>query len=507
MTGFNETSLEGYSAELASGKRSPADLLKWSRDRIDKVEPGLHALNRDTLDAAKKNISNWQHDPDKPLAGIPYLLKDNICTEGIETNCSSKILEGFIPPYNATADSRVSDEGLQSIGKTNLDEFSMGSSTEYSAWGPTFNPYDLSRVPGGSSGGSAASVAAGYVPLALGSDTGGSVRQPAAFCGVVGLRPTYGRVSRWGLVAFASSLDQIGPITTTVRDSAIALSMIEGQDNLDSTLADKPKEDYLEKIEEDIDGLRVAVLDASFADWVDPRVKAVFDENVDWFKSKAGKVEEISLKSFELILAAYYTLAPSEASSNLARYDGIRYGPSVGIAPSGEDAAEDTSGNLLDFYCKNRSRGFGDEVTRRIMIGTFALSSGYYDAYYLRAKKVCSLVQSELAGLWKNFDILISPTAPTPPFKVGAYTGDPIDMYRSDLFVLLQPMAGCPAISVNGGWTEVNDDGKTSLKKSRCRNCFGKATTRLPIGIQISAPPFAEAALFRAARAFEREHN
>jgi aspartyl-tRNA(Asn)/glutamyl-tRNA(Gln) amidotransferase subunit A len=507
MAAFNERSLERCADELARGRLSPADLLNESTKRIEKVEKDLHALNRTTFDVAERDPNAWKHDPAMPFAGIPYVQKDNICTKGIATDCSSRILDGFVPPYDATADSRVREAGLRIIGKANMDEFAMGSSTEYSAWGSTKNPFDLTRVPGGSSGGSAASVAAGYAPLAFGTDTGGSVRQPAAFCGLVGLRPTYGRVSRWGLVAFASSLDQIGPITTTVRDSAVALSLIEGPDQWDSTLVNRPREDHLAEIEDGIKDLRVAVLDASFGDFVDPRVKSVIDDNVDWFKSRAKTVEEVSLKSFELLLAAYYIIAPSEASSNLARYDGIRYGPSVSIAHDGEKATSDSASGILDYYRKNRGQGFGPEVTRRILIGTFALSSGYYDAYYLRAQKVRTRVRTELDEIWKRFDVLICPTAPTPPFRLGACMQDPIDMYRADIFVLLQPMAGCPAMSVNGGWTELDDDGKTPLKKSKAKDCLGKPVSRLPIGLQITAPPFAESVLFRASRAFEREHT
>jgi aspartyl-tRNA(Asn)/glutamyl-tRNA(Gln) amidotransferase subunit A len=392
------------------------------------------------------------------------------------------------------------------IGKANMDEFGMGSSTEYSAWGPTLNPYDISRVAGGSSGGSAAAVASGCAPLAFGSDTGGSVRQPAAFCGLVGLRPTYGRVSRWGLVAFASSLDTIGPITTTVRDSAHVLSIMEGPDNHDSTLVHRPKEDYFAAIEKGVEELRIGVLDASFADSVDPRVKVVFEDNVKWFKGHAKTVKDIHLDTFDLVLAAYYIIAPSEASSNLARFDGVRYGPSVGIVPEGKPVDDNRASSLLDFYRKNRSRGFGPEVTRRILIGTFALSSGYYDAYYLRAQKVRTRVRAELEEIWKNVDVIISPTAPTPPFKLGANMQDPMDMYRGDIFVLPQAMAGCPAISINGGWTQLADDGKTPLNKTGEKDCLGNRASKLPIGLQITAPPFGEAMLFRAARAFEREH-
>ncbi len=505
--GYSDLSIEKLRAELEKGSVHPRDFIGECRKRIEKLQPVVNALNRDTIDKALEGIEDWRYDSELPFSGIPYVQKDNICTAGVETNCSSRILEGFAPPYAATADARALEAGFRLIGKANMDEFAMGSSTEYSAWGPALNPYDTSRVPGGSSGGSAVAVATGMAPFAFGSDTGGSVRQPAAFCGVVGLRPTYGRVSRWGLVAFASSLDQIGPITSTVRDAAHVLSIIEGPDNRDSTLVDGPMENYLATIEDGIDDLNVGVLDVGLADWVDERVRRVFQQNVEWFKGHAKSVREIHIDIFDLILAAYYIIAPSEASSNLARYDGVRFGPTVDITREGQDVDENTAADLLDFYRKNRSRGFGPEVTRRILIGTFALSSGYYDAYYLRAQKVRTRLRAELDEIWKSVDVFISPTAPTPPFKIGSALDDPMDMYKADVFVLLQPMAGCPAISINGGWTETDDDGKTALKRCREKDCMGKRVGRLPIGLQITAPPFAESVLFRAARAFEREHT
>lgn len=506
MKGFNELTIEGLKAELEKGKIKPRELLQRAKKQVDKIEPGLHALNRDTFDYAFDRV-DIESTEIQPFRGIPCIIKDNICTAGVPTNCSSKILDGFIPPYTATAVARLEESGFSLIGKANMDEFAMGSSTEYSAWGPGFNPFDVSRVPGGSSGGSAAAVAAGYAPFALGSDTGGSVRQPAAFCGNVGLRPTYGRVSRWGLIMYASSLDQIGPITSTVRDSAVALSIIEGPDNRDSTLVDSPKEDYLKNIENGVENLRVGVLDVGFADWVDDRVKAVFSDNVAWFKNRVKEVKEIKIDSFDLLLAAYYILAPSEASSNLARYDGIRFGPSVDFGDVKKDIDENTAGDLLDYYRKNRNQGFGPEVIRRILLGTFALSAGYYESYYLRAQKVRTRLRAELNKLFKEVDVIINPTTPSPPFKLGWAMDDPMDMYEADRFVLLQSMAGIPGISVNGGWTDLDDDHSTILKKSREKDCFGKPVTNLPIGLHISAPPFAESLLFQAARAFEREHS
>ncbi|MCX6646605.1 MAG: amidase family protein, partial [bacterium] len=348
MKRFNEITIENLKAELDSGEIKPRELLEKAKKRVDAVEPELNALNRDTFDRAGEQVKH-PPDYDQPYRGIPCIIKDNICTFGVQTNCSSKILDGFIPPYTATVDARVTEAGFLMVGKANMDEFGMGSSTEYSAWGPSCNPFDLSRVPGGSSGGSAAAVAAGYAAFALGSDTGGSVRQPAAFCGNVGLRPTYGRVSRYGLIMFASSLDQIGPITATVRGSARVLGIIEGPDKHDSTLVTTPAEDYLAHIEDGIEDLRVGVLNVSYADWVDERVKTVFSKNVNWFKDHAKSVKEVKINSFDTLLAAYYIIAPAEASSNLARYDGISYGPSVEIAGFGKDIDENNAAELLDF--------------------------------------------------------------------------------------------------------------------------------------------------------------
>ena len=502
---YNKDTIEKLRVSLEKGTVSPRELLDKCRKRIEEIEPSIKALNRTTFgEDSEHEDEGW--NPEKPYSGIPYVQKDNICTQGIETDCSSKILKGFKPPYAATADARIRDAGFKLVGKSNLDEFGMGSSTEYSAWGPTLNPFDISRVSGGSSGGSAAAVASGYAPLAFGSDTGGSVRQPAAFCGVVGVRPTYGRVSRWGLVAFASSLDTIGPIATTVRDAAIALSIIEGPDGKDSTLVHGRKQDYLENIEDGISGLRVGILDTGLADWVDPRVKSVFEENVEWFKGHAKSVKNVHLETFDLLLSAYYIIAPSEASSNLARFDGVRFGPSVAIAEHSKTKNPDAASGLLDYYRKNRSGGFGPEVTRRILIGTFALSSGYYDAYYLRAQKVRMKLRAEFDELWKDVDVIISPTTPTPAFKLGAKVGDPMEMYKSDVFVLPQSMAGCPAMSINGGFTSLADDG-TEISESGEKDCLGKKATKLPIGLQITASPFGEATMFRLARAFEREYG
>jgi len=507
MKGFNELSIEKLAYRFGKGELHLRELIRDCKQRIEKLEPSINALNRETFERASKGIESWNHDPGGPYVGLPYVQKDNICTADVPTDCSSKILQGFIPPYNATVDSRLLNSGFRLIGKANMDEFGMGSSTEYSAWGPTLNPFDISRVPGGSSGGSAAAVAAGFAPIAFGTDTGGSVRQPAAFCGNVGLRPTYGKVSRWGLIAFASSLDQIGPITTTVRDSAIALKIIEGVDHRDSTLLNFDKEDYLKTIEDGIGDLRVGVLDVGLADWVDPRVRSVHSKNIEWFKANAKEVTEVSINSFDMILAAYYTLAPSEASSNLARYDGIRYGKTVDLAETAGDVDDNTAGNLQDFYRKNRSQGFGPEVTRRILLGTFTLSAGYYEDFYVRAQKVRSKVKAELDAIFEGVDIIISPTTPTPPFRLGSALDDPMEMYKSDIFVLFQPLAGLPAITINGGWTDLDDDGVSKLLDSKRKDCYGNPVNHLPVGLQITTPAMMDSVLFRAARTFERDHS
>ena len=402
-----------------------------------------------------------------PLAGVPVALKDNMCTRGVPTTCASRILEGWLPPYNATVVDRLLDAGAIVVGKTNLDEFAMGSSTENSAWGPTRNPHDPSRVPGGSSGGSSAAVAAGMVPLALGSDTGGSIRQPAALCGVVGVKPTYGAVSRYGLVAFASSLDQIGPITTTVRDAALMLEVIGGHDPADSTSLNEPAPD-LSRLDGDVSDLRIGIV-TDLTDGVDADVERRLREAADALSAGGAKVEEVTIPTAKLGLSAYYLIAPAEASSNLARYDGTRYGLRV----EGADVDE--------MFVATRSKGFGAEVKRRIMLGTYALSAGYYDAYYGQAQRARTLMIREFASAYERFDVLLCPTAPTTAFELGAKTADPLAMYMSDVCTIPSDLTGDPAMSVP----------------------FGSGDDGLPIGVQVLAPARGEPVMFRVAAALE----
>lgn len=404
------------------------------------------------------------------LEGIPMALKDNLCTEGIRTTCSSKILENFIPPYSATVAERLQDAGAILLGKLNMDEFAMGSSTENSRFFPTHNPWDLERVPGGSSGGSVASVAADQAVYTLGSDTGGSIRQPAAFCGVVGLKPTYGVVSRYGLIAYASSLDQIGPITKTVEDNALVLNAIAGHDAKDSTSVPFNKPDYMQFLVNDIKGLRIGVPKEYFGQGMDPNVEKVIREGIKTLESLGAIVEECSLPNTEYAMPAYYLIAPAEASSNLARYDGVRYGHRA-------EGVED----VLGLFSKTRAEGFGSEVKRRIMLGTYALSAGYYDAYYVKAQKVRTLIKQDFDRAFEKFDVLLSPTAPTPAFRLGEKSGDPLTMYLSDVCTVPINLAGIPALSIPAGFV----DG-------------------LPVGLQLMGKHFDEGTLYRVAYTFEQ---
>jgi aspartyl-tRNA(Asn)/glutamyl-tRNA(Gln) amidotransferase subunit A len=402
--------------------------------------------------------------------GIPLAIKDNICTKGVRTTCSSRILENFIPPYESTVTSRLLKGGYVLVGKTNLDEFAMGSSTENSAFFITKNPWSLERVPGGSSGGSAAAVAADECIAALGSDTGGSIRQPASFCGVVGFKPTYGRVSRYGLVAFASSLDQIGPITKDVRDSAILMNIISGHDRCDSTSADRVVPDYTGDLGKDIKGLKAGVPREYFIEGMDREVEETIKQSIRQLESLGVEIVEISLPHTEYAVATYYLIATSEASSNLARYDGVKYGLRV----QGSD--------LMEMYMNTRSRGFGQEVKRRIMLGTFALSSGYYDAYYRKAQQVRTLITRDFERAFEKVDVILTPTSPTVAFRIGEKAEDPLQMYLSDIFTISINLAGVPAISVPCGFT--GED--------------------LPVGLQIIGKHFDEGTVLRTAYAFEQ---
>ncbi len=396
------------------------------------------------------------------LAGVPIAIKDNICVQKTKTTCSSKILENFVAPYDATVIRKLKQAGALLIGKTNLDEFAMGSSTENSAFGVTKNPWDTSRVPGGSSGGSASAVAARLAPLALGSDTGGSIRQPASFCGIVGLKPTYGRVSRFGLVAFASSLDQIGPFSINAEDSALLLKVISGKDPLDSTSSDRPVPDYPVELKKPLSGLKIGLPKEYFVKELDETINDKIRDAVRIYEKLGAQVKDISLPHTAYAVAVYYILAPSEASANLARYDGVRYGH------RSREAA-----NLIEMYEKSRDEGFGPEVKRRIMLGTYSLSSGYYDAYYSKAQKVRTIIREEFNQAFKEVDAILTPTVPTPAFKIGEKSSDPLQMYLSDIFTISCNLAGIPGISVPCGFTKES----------------------LPVGFQILGKPFDESTL------------
>ncbi|WP_309707125.1 Asp-tRNA(Asn)/Glu-tRNA(Gln) amidotransferase subunit GatA [Armatimonas sp.] len=407
-----------------------------------------------------------------PLAGVPVALKDNMCTVGVETTCASKILKGFVPPYDATVVKKLQAAGAITIGKTNLDEFAMGSSTENSALKLTHNPWNLSKVPGGSSGGSAAAVAADFAPLSLGSDTGGSIRQPASFCGVVGVKPTYGRVSRYGLVAFASSLDQIGPFAKNIEDAALVMNVLSGHDPHDSTSVPQAVPDYTKALTGDIKGLRIGVPTEYFAAGIVPEIRILVQSAIGVLRGLGAEVGECSLPHTEYTLPAYYIVAPAEASSNLARYDGVRYGHRTQKATS-----------HIDLFEKTREEGFGDEVKRRILIGTYALSAGYYDAFYLKAQQVRTLIQKDFEDAFQNFDVLITPTAPTTAFGIGEKTDDPLAMKLSDICTLSANLAGIPALS----------------------QCCGFDTHGLPVGMQLLGPSFSEELLFKVAHAYEQQ--
>jgi aspartyl-tRNA(Asn)/glutamyl-tRNA(Gln) amidotransferase subunit A len=410
-----------------------------------------------------------------PLTGVPVCIKDVMCTRGVRTTCSSRILENFVPPYDAHVTERLLEAGAVVVGKSNMDEFAMGSSTENSGFFPTHNPWDLGRVPGGSSGGSAAAVAAGECLFALGSDTGGSIRQPASLCGVVGLKPTYGRVSRFGLVAFASSLDQIGPLARDVRDCALALNFISGYDPRDSTSASLEVPDFTGALAGDLAGLRVGVPREYFPEDMDAGVRQVISEAVEVMEGLGAGVDwDVSLPSTPFALACYYVIAPSEASANLARYDGVKYGFSF-----------QEGGGMWENMDKTRELGFGDEVKRRIMLGTYALSAGYYDAYYLKAQKVRTLIRREFDAAFQDFDVLVNPVSPTPAFRLGEKVDDPFQMYLSDVCTLPINIAGLPAISVPAGFVD-GPDGQG-----------------LPVGLQVIGKPFDEATVLRVAYAFQ----
>jgi aspartyl-tRNA(Asn)/glutamyl-tRNA(Gln) amidotransferase subunit A len=460
---------------IKNGDVSSTQITRSVFSRIDEVEERVHSYIRlmkdEALTAAARADEDIKSGNIHPLTGIPVALKDIVCTKGIPTTCGSNILHNFVPPYNATVVEKLSAAGAVFVGKTNMDEFAMGSSTETSFFGPTRNPWDLERIPGGSSGGSATSVAADECIASIGSDTGGSIRQPAALCGVVGMKPTYGRVSRFGLIAFASSLDQIGPFTKDVEDCAIMMNVLAGYDPRESTSVMTEVPDYGQFIGRDISGWKVGIPKEYFVEGIDPEVSASINRAIDVVKKCGGKCIDISLPHTQYSVAVYYIIAPAEASSNLARYDGVKYGfRATGVR------------DLMEMYRKTRMEGFGEEVKRRIMIGTYALSAGYYDAYYGKASQVRALIRRDFDEAFRECDIILTPTTPTPAFKIGEKTDDPLQMYLSDIFTISTNLAGIPGISVPCGFTAAG----------------------LPIGVQFLAGHFEEGKLLQIASAFEK---
>ena len=467
--------------DVRAGRRAAAAVLAEHLARVDAAETDVHAFNLVLAEAARAGAEAIDalvaagRDPG-PLAGVPVALKDNMCTRGIPTTCSSKILDGWRPPYDATVVTRLAAAGAVLVGKTNLDEFAMGSSTENSAFGPTRNPHDIAKVPGGSSGGSAAAVAAGFAAASLGSDTGGSIRQPASLCGLVGVKPTYGSVSRYGLIAFASSLDQIGPFTHTVEDAALLLEVIAGHDAMDSTSLNAPAPSLVASARlgatEGVAGLRVGIVTELSGKGISADVLARVEVAAQRLRDAGATVDHVSVPSTVLGLSAYYLIAPAEASSNLARFDGVRFGlrvnPSDGV-------------NVQDMMAATRAAGFGPEVKRRIMLGTYALSAGYYDAYYGQAQKVRTLIINDFKRAYESFDVLLTPTSPTTAFAFGDKTADPMTMYINDVCTIPSNLSGDPAISVPCG---SGDDG-------------------MPVGVQLLGPALSEALLFRAAAVIE----
>lgn len=473
---ITELTVHELQEKIKNGELTTKEILQAYINRIDEKEKDVQAFVTTLTEEAEKKeevhkkIESGEIEGD--LAGIPIGIKDNICTKGIKTTCASKMLEDFISPYDATVMEKINDENMILLGKLNMDEFAMGGSTEHSYFKKTRNPWDLNRVPGGSSGGSASAVAAGMLPWALGSDTGGSIRQPASFCGVVGLKPTYGLVSRYGLVAFASSLDQIGPITKDVKDSAILLNIIAGHDKKDTTSVNIEKKDYVKALKNDVKGLKIGVPKEFLAEGTQPEVKKKIEEAIQIYKELGAVVEEISLDVAKYSLATYYIIACAEASSNLGRFDGIRYGY----------RAKDYK-DLNELFVKSRSEGFGDEVKRRIILGTYVLSSGYYDAYYKKAQKVRSLVMNEFNKAFQKYDVLLTPTSPTVAFKIGEKTSNPLEMYLSDICTVSVNIAGLPGISIPCGVDSNN----------------------MPIGMQLIGNKFQEETILNAAYTFEQK--
>ncbi|MFZ0889455.1 MAG: Asp-tRNA(Asn)/Glu-tRNA(Gln) amidotransferase subunit GatA [Candidatus Binataceae bacterium] len=471
---LNKFTIAEAQKRLRAREFSAVELTRACIQRIAVVEPRLHAFvtvcEREAIEQAEAAERRLAAGDAPPMCGIPVAVKDAYCTRGVRTTCCSRILESFVPPFDATVIAKLRAEGAVFVGKTNMDEFGMGSSTENSAFGTTRNPYDLERVAGGSSGGSAAAVAAGECIAALGEDTGGSIREPAAFCGVVGVKPTYSRVSRYGIVAYASSLDQVGPFARTARDAAIMMRSLAGVDPRDSTCSARPVPDYERALSGEVKGMRLGVPKEYFVEGMEREVESAVRGALAQYDAMGAKTVEISLPHTPYAIAAYYLIATAEASANLARYDGIRYGLRV------------EADNHIELYNKSRARGFGAEVKRRIMLGTFALSAGYYDAYYLKAQKVRTLIRRDFERAFERCDLVVTPTAPTTAFRLGEKMADPLQMYLSDIFTISVNLAGLPGMVIPCGYDSRN----------------------LPIGLQLIGAPFGEESIFRAADAYER---
>ena len=482
---------------IRSGARSAAEVCRDTLARIAAINPDLNAFNTIVGERAMARAEAIDREPDRwhdaPLAGVPIAVKDNLCTRGVRTTASSRMLEHYVPPYDATVVSRLERAGAVVVGKTNCDEFAMGSSNENSAFGPVHNPWALDRIPGGTSGGSAAAVAARLTPMALGSDTGGSIRQPAALCGVVGLKPTYGRVSRYGLIAHASSLDQIGPLTQTAYDAALTLGVLAGADPADATSAPEAVPDYTAALTGDVRGARIGVPRA-LLEGIDAEVSRAMDAALEVMQARGATIVDVELPHARYATPVYYLVSTAEASSNLARYDGVRYGfraEADGPANAGHD-------DLKSMYSRTRARGFGPEVKRRIMLGTYVLSAGYYDAYYLKAQQVRTLILRDYDQAFAHVDVVAMPTSPTPAVKIGERVSDPVQMYLLDIFTVSANLSGLPAISVPCGFTR----GPASPKSGGAASSEGGT---LPIGLQLMGRRFDEATLLRLADAYERD--
>jgi aspartyl-tRNA(Asn)/glutamyl-tRNA(Gln) amidotransferase subunit A len=479
-----ETTIREVREAIRSRARSAAEICRDALARIEATNPSLNAFNTVVADRAMARAQEIDRDPDRwrdaPLAGVPVALKDNLCTRGVRTTASSRMLEHYVPPYDATVVTRLERAGAVIVGKTNCDEFAMGSTNENSAFGPVHNPWALDRIPGGTSGGSAVAVAAGLTPMALGSDTGGSIRTPAAFCGVVGLKPTYGRVSRYGLIAHASSLDQIGPLARTVHDAALTLGVLAGPDPADATSAAEPVPDYTAALTGDVRGVRIGVPRALF-DGIDAEVSRATDAALDVLKARGATLVDVDLPHARYATPVYYLVSTAEASSNLARYDGVRYGFRADPGPGTGDQG------LRAMYARTRAQGFGPEVKRRIMLGTYVLSAGYYDAYYLKAQQARTLILRDYDEAFTHVDLVAMPTSPTPAVRLGERVEDPVQMYLMDVFTVSANLAGLPAISVPCGFTR------------------GQTLGELPIGLQLMGRRFDEATLLRVADAYERD--